>query len=184
MKIERVWAMPNKWTFTIPPIAKLIKEEMEDRFSIDPFAGSHSPAHCTNDLNPKMPTQHHFDALKFLELELEYNGVGLYSGGYFDPPYSVRQIKECYLNLGIITPAEQTRSDYLAKCKDRLALLISTNGKVVSCGWNSGGMGKGRGFEIDKILLVNHGGPHNDTIVTVETKVQATLESTRPEVSE
>jgi len=29
-------------------------------------------------------------------------------------------------------------------------------------------MGKNRGFEIVEILLVAHGGHHNDTIVTVE----------------
>ena len=28
MKIERKWAMPNKWTFTIKPIAELLKEEV------------------------------------------------------------------------------------------------------------------------------------------------------------
>jgi len=28
MKTERVWAMPNKWTFTIKPIRELLEEEM------------------------------------------------------------------------------------------------------------------------------------------------------------
>ena len=28
MKIERIWVMPNKWTFTIKPIAQLLREEM------------------------------------------------------------------------------------------------------------------------------------------------------------
>jgi hypothetical protein len=32
-------------------------------------------------------------------------------------------------------------------------------------------MGKTNGFEIEEILLVPHGGWHNDTIVTVERKV-------------
>ena len=30
--------------------------------------------------------------------------------------------------------------------------------------------GKKNGFEIQKILLVNHGAQHNDTICTLETK--------------
>jgi hypothetical protein len=30
MRIERIWAMPNKWTFTIKPIRELIKEEMTE----------------------------------------------------------------------------------------------------------------------------------------------------------
>ena len=180
MNFTREWAMPNKWTFTIPPIAKLIKEEVGGRFSIDPFAGKHSPATTRNDLNPDMPTQYHMDALEFLEMQLDLWGVGYFQVGIFDAPYSMRQVKECYQEIGRPTPPEQTKSDYLSKCKDRLALLIAAGGKVVSCGWNSGGMGKGRGFELDKILLVAHGGPHNDTIVTVETKVQDTL--TRPDI--
>ena len=36
--------------------------------------------------------------------------------------------------------------------------------------WNSGGIGKKLGFEAQEILMVHHGGWHNDTIVTVEIK--------------
>jgi len=42
MIIERVWAMPNKWTFTILPIKKLLKEEVYGD-SVDPFCGENSP---------------------------------------------------------------------------------------------------------------------------------------------
>lgn len=38
-------------------------------------------------------------------------------------------------------------------------------------GWNSGGIGKKYGFEIEKIILIAHGGWHNDTIITIEKKV-------------
>ena len=37
MKIERVWAMPNKRTFDIPPIRKLILEEIKGGVIVDPF---------------------------------------------------------------------------------------------------------------------------------------------------
>lgn len=50
-----------------------------------------------------------------------------------------------------------------------------TGGKVISFGWNSCGIGKTRGFEIERILIVCHGGHHNDTICTVEKKVQGSL---------
>lgn len=39
-------------------------------------------------------------------------------------------------------------------------------------GWNSGGIGNKYGFEITRILLVPHGGWHNDTICTVEIKIK------------
>ncbi len=37
-------------------------------------------------------------------------------------------------------------------------------------GWNSGGIGINNGFNLKEILLVPHGGNHNDTICTVEVK--------------
>lgn len=43
MRIERVWAMPNKWTFTIKPIKQLLLEEVVDGMWCDPFAGENSP---------------------------------------------------------------------------------------------------------------------------------------------
>ena len=43
---------------------------------------------------------------------------------------------------------------------------------MITCGWNSNGFGKNRGFEIIEILLVAHGQHRNDTIVTVERKVK------------
>ena len=42
--------------------------------------------------------------------------------------------------------------------------------KFTALGEEQGGIGKQYGFEIIEILLVAHGGWHNDTIVTVERK--------------
>lgn len=28
MQIDRIWAMPNKWTFSIKPIAELLEQEV------------------------------------------------------------------------------------------------------------------------------------------------------------
>ena len=177
MRIERVWAMPNKWTFQIPPIADLINEEMgEEQVNghwIDPFAGMSTFAHIRNDLNPNTPAQFHTDALEFLQ----HQGLGrVFDGAFYDRPFSYRQASECYKKFGREhLTAQVTNNGYYAKCKDILALIVKPEGKVISCGWNSEGMGKGRGFELDRILLVAHGGGHNDTIVTVETKIQHTL---------
>lgn len=57
MKIERKWAMPGRWTFTIKPIAILLQEEralglMKQGVWYDPFAGMNSPADFTNDADP------------------------------------------------------------------------------------------------------------------------------------
>lgn len=49
---------------------------------------------------------------------------------------------------------------------------MKVGGKVISFGWNSGGIGMKYGFEIERILLVAHGGWHNDTICTIERKIR------------
>jgi len=68
MRIDRIWAMPNKWTFTIQPIADLLREEVTGGLWVDPFAGENSPANVRNDLNPKRNTEYHMDALEFLKM--------------------------------------------------------------------------------------------------------------------
>ena len=182
MRIERVWAMPNRWTFTIPPIAQLIKEEMADtRPWLDPFAGMHSPAHVRNDLNPECNVEYHMDAIDFLQ---SMDGQK-FVGAFFDPPYSFTKAVQCYEHYGKgLMPNNLTNQNYWAQVKSHIRDLIVGGGKVISCGWNSNGIGMNRGFQLDRVLLVAHGSGRNDTIVTVETKVQATLEeATRPEPS-
>ena len=173
MKIERVWSMPNQWTFKIPAIAKLLREEMhkeelgEDKFVwLDPFAGEYSPATLRNDIEETHEAEYHMDALEFLKSRWQDCHV---EGVLFDPPYSVEQCLRCY------TPkfkGTAGRAEYWAKCKDEIAGLVRVGGKVISFGWDSCGCGKKRGFEITRILLVCHGACHNDTIVTVEKKIQ------------
>jgi len=163
-KMERFWAMPSRWTFTIKPIKRLLEEEkVKGLFKvgnwIDPFAGKNSPADLTNDKDPTMPTDFHLDALDFLKQQ-----KGQFDGCLYDPPYSFTQAKK-YGWKGF------SRQDYWANVKNEIARIIKPGGKVISFGWNSNEMGKVRGFKIKRILLVAHGGSKNDTIVTVEEKV-------------
>ena len=89
----------------------------------------------------------------------------------YDPPYSPRQVSECYKKLGKTVDMKTTQSSYWAYHKKEISRIVKKNGIVISCGWNSGGIGKKYGFEIIEILLVPHGGAHNDTIVVVEKKI-------------
>lgn len=164
MNITREWAMPNKNTFDIIPIKKLLSAEVTNGIWIDPFANRNRIATITNDLNPYFDTNFHMDALDFLKMFDDQSVDGI----LYDPPYSPRQVSECYKSFGVEITKETTQSSWWSKHKKEISRICKVGGKVISFGWSSGGIGKTNGFIIDKILLVPHGGRHNDTIVTVE----------------
>ena len=160
--------MPNKDTFLIKPISELLKEELTGGIWIDPFCGENSPALHRNDLNPQIKAEYHIEALAFLRL-FEDESV---DGVLYDPPYSPRQITECYKSIGQDTQKGlRTRASFWSEIKDEISRVTKPGAKVISCGWNSMGMGINRGFCMTRILLVPHGGNHNDTIVAVEDKI-------------
>ena len=39
MQIDRIWAMPNKWTFSIKPIAELLKQEVGGAYGLTRLLG-------------------------------------------------------------------------------------------------------------------------------------------------
>lgn len=166
-EITRVWAMPNKHTFLIKPIAELLKEEMVGIFWADPFCGENSPAMFKNDLNPSIKqAQFHLDAPEFMKLFPD-NSV---DGVVLDPPYSPRQVKECYDSIGLKPSMWDTNRKHLSDSKKEAARIIRQGGKAICFGWNTVGIGKKYGFYLTRILLVCHGHAHNDTIITVEVK--------------
>lgn len=159
--------MPNSNTFKIKPIKELI-DKYTYGLVIDPFANKNKLANITNDLDDQYDTDYHMDALDFLK-KFDDNSVDCV---LYDPPYSVRQVSEVYRKLGHSVNMETTQASYWSKQKKEIGRIVNRNGIVISCGWNSGGIGKKYGFEILEILLVPHGGAHNDTIVTVERKIK------------
>jgi hypothetical protein len=174
-KISRAWAMPNRETFKIKPIKNLIEKYLDSedpRFGIiiDPFVrNSIFKRFCdlTNDINPDIKASHNLEAKDFMNL-VRKNSVSLM---LFDPPYSPRQLKECYQDMGRSVMQADTQSSFYSHVKNSAKDAIKPGGIVISFGWNSGGMGKTRGFEIIEILMVCHGGNINDTICTVERKI-------------
>lgn len=170
VKIHKTWAMPNKRTFSIGPIRKLIDRYVKEsgaKVIVDPFANDDRTGTIRNDLDPQFDTDYHLDAYDFLKvLETKSADMVLY-----DPPYSARQVSESYKKLGRSVNMETTQDSYWRKLKEQIARIVKPNGIVISLGWNSNGIGKKYGFEQEEILLVAHGSNHNDTIVVVEKKV-------------
>ena len=164
--MERIWAMPNKNTFEIKPIHDLIVDEMTDGLWLDPFSNRNKLASLTNDLSTEFDTDYHLDALDFLKMFED----GSVDGVLYDPPYSPRQVSECYNHVGYNVTRDTTKASFWGNHKREISRIVKLGGKVITFGWNSGGIGYKYGFEIKRVLLVPHGGWHNDTICTVEVK--------------
>lgn len=168
VKFSRQWAMPNSNTFDIPPIKEFIYRNMGDRLnSVDPFANKNRIANVTNDIDPSYNCDYNLDALDFLK-SLPSASIDLL---LFDPPYSPRQLAECYKKLGRSVNMETTQISFWSNLKKEASRVVQKGGIVLSFGWNSGGIGKKYGFELIEVMLVNHGSSHNDTICTAEVRI-------------
>lgn len=166
--------MPHSDTFSIPPIGDFVRKYLANSsVSIDPFSRNKEWATYTNDLNPDTSAQYHLDALEFLEgLAEQQVKADLV---IFDPPYSPRQLTECYKQIGRKATMRDTQAKSWSDWKNAIGRVVTDNANVLSFGWNTVGMGKTRGFEIVEILIVCHGGQHNDTICMAEQRTQAKL---------
>jgi len=154
--------MPNKWTFAIKPIRELLERYDVGEGWIDPFAGQLSPAEITNDHRPDSNAKYHLDAVDFAKT-LD----GHYKGCLFDPPYSIHEVKRHYDSLGRKYDFANDPTCAFKQVRDILAPKVD---RVIYFGWNTNAFGKKRGFEIEEVLVVAHGGNRNDTLVTVERK--------------
>ena len=97
--------MPNSNTYDVKCINNLIHKYIKPAHkSLDPFANKSKIATITNDLNPEYKTDYNLDAVDFLKL-FENNSA---DAVLYDPPYSLRQVSECYKNVGIEVATETT----------------------------------------------------------------------------
>ena len=166
-QMSREWSMPNHNTFQMIPVRNLLRKYLKGVI-VDPFARNSKAATITNDLNPNTTAMYHMDAVDFLET-LQENSADCV---LYDPPYSSRQVSECYQGVGKQVTAIDTSARWRKQHLDEIKRILKPDGILISFGWNSAGAGKGRGFKMVEILLVAHGGSKNDTICTVEVKTE------------
>ena len=168
MKATRVWAMPTADTTECQPIAQVVGQYAKGTV-VDPFARNSTWAkEYSNDLNPETAAKYHMDACEFLEM-LVRDGVQA-DCVVFDPPFSPRQIKECYESVGKKMGQMDAFRTHWKPERDAINKLLKFGGVVLSFGWNTIGMGHGRGYTPEELLVVCHGPGHNDTLVFVERK--------------
>lgn len=167
MCFRRATGKPSQWTFDIAPIRELVLARTNGGNGwADPFCGRSTIAEYRNDLDPLSPADHHMDAEEWSRKVPPKRLRGV----LFDPPYSPRQVSECYKGLGLHARKIDTSSNFYCRVQNQLALKMPVGATAISCGWDSTGFGYSRGFEIVDGLLVNYGGKHHDTIVTVEKR--------------
>lgn len=165
MKIQKKWAMPSGDTFGIKPIRELFDKYNKGGVIIDPFAKDCKLGTIRNDLNPNCDTQYHLDALKFLQGQ-KSNSADMV---LYDPPYSVTQASLLYKDFGKEKlEVNVSNAKYWSLCKKEIVRILKNEGICISCGWNTQGIGKCNGAVCKEILIVAHGGSHNDTLVTVD----------------
>jgi hypothetical protein len=108
-----------------------------------------------NDLDPARNAEYHLDALNFVQLWVgeKFDTVLL------DPPYSYRKSMEFYNGM---------KASPFRMLKDAIPRILMAGGQVVTFGYHSNVMGRGRGFNVERIALFSHGGAIHDTIASVE----------------
>lgn len=168
---SRVWAMPTPDTFDIPEIRGFVQKYLiKSQISVDCFSRNKRWTTYTNDLNPNTAAEHHMDAEDFLMM-LASKGIRC-DLAILDPPYSPRQISECYHEAGMNVGMKETQNAaFYSRVKNATLALLNPEAIVLSFGWNTNGMGKKHGFEIVEILIVAHGSAHNDTLCMAEKRI-------------
>ncbi len=164
VQMRRTWAMPSPDTFDCAPLGEFVKRRLlTARVSVDPFARNRRWATYTNDLNPDTAAACHEDAVVFLG-RLASDGVrpDLF---IVDPPYSPRQISEVYGSIGLSVGMKETQTAALyANVRRCINELAKPGATALWFGWNS--VGQGAPWILEEVLVVCHGGAHNDTIAT------------------
>lgn len=170
-QFSRAFGMPSGDTFSIKPIRAFIDRHINrGGLVVDPFARNSKLGDLRNDLNPQTTAEFHMGAAEFLRTLAGRTDI---SCVLFDPPYSPRQISECYTAAGLTATMKDTQNArFYKECRDAMALFLREGAVVLSFGWNSSGMGaRWRRLET---ALIHHGGAHNDTICCADVLSAAT----------
>jgi tRNA1(Val) A37 N6-methylase TrmN6 len=141
-------------------------KKTENIISVNPFSGDNKLASINNDINSVYNVDYHLDALDFLK-ELKDKSVDII---IYDPPYSATQMMKYFDDLNIKRKLHHTRTQYWTFLKKEITRIIKTNGHVISIGFNSGGIGKTNGFEIEELIIINNK-TNNDIYCVIENKI-------------
>ncbi len=169
-----------------PHVRRILDKEIEkmmwrtqgNGLAIDGFARESfvNDLECfvTNDLNPEFRCDYNLEWKDFAnEIKDRYHEVDLV---FFDPPYSLRMLKDHYDGIGKDLELWQTHHMW-KDGKDAIASVMPVGSRVVSFGWTTSGFGTKRGFDKVAIYVFEQAAREDRyaLLVTIEEKVQHTL---------
>jgi len=158
MIIEYMKVPLHKYTFKPRPMREWVECVCEGK-TLNLFAGPTRLEinETTNDIDDTFKCDYNKDAIELIELlrdnDKKFNTIIL------DPPYSYRKSMEMY---------KGNVNSKFNLLKDLILTILDKNGIVITFGYHSISMGSSREFDVEKILLMYHGGAIHDTIATVE----------------
>jgi hypothetical protein len=163
MEMTHLRAPLNKYTFKSRKIKEWVEKHCNGE-TLNLFAGqeflqeSRTLSEFRNDIREDMPADTHMDALDFVRgwSSKPFGTIVL------DPPYSYRKSMEMY---------EGAVSSRFNQVKNNLPRILIPKGRVITLGYHSVSMGKSRGFELEAVCVISHGGAIHDTIISVERKL-------------
>lgn len=156
LKFDFIKAPLNRYTFSIKPIREWVEKEVEG-LVLNLYAGK-VKLKCNEirvDLDPETKPDYCMDVLQFVK---QYKGEK-FNTILLDPPYSDRKSMEMY--------GDRMASPF-QRLKEEMPGIIAPNGKIITFGHHSVVLGKSRGFTLEKVAILSHGGAIHDTIVSVE----------------
>jgi len=163
MRFQHMKSQAAKYTFKDKKVRLWVERHVEGRV-LNLFAGK-TLLNCNeyrNDIREEMPADCHKDALEFVKTWTgdKFNTIIL------DPPFSARKSREKYRGA-MASP--------LRILKDSLINILALRGIVITFGYHSISMGKYRGFQVERILIISHGGSQHDTIATIERRIPSLI---------
>jgi|TARA_Y100000310_G_scaffold98941_1_gene96734 hypothetical protein len=155
MKIEYLKTPLNKYTFSIKPIREWVEKNSKGKV-LNLFAGKTklNLDEFRVDEDNTMIADWYGEAYLFVKTcPKKFDTIIL------DPPYAYRKSMEMY---------NGHKASKFNMIKDLIYKILNKNGIVITFGYHSVSMGKSRGFEQVKVLLMSHGGAIHDTIAVIE----------------
>lgn len=171
VELTRWFGMPHIYTFKVKGVKEYIIHNLKGEKILIPFGGMEKidvPHKKIDTCDIKYPNVNEAAAADFYCDATDYDKSPEIKGKKYDtivldPPFSFFQAVRYYkLNEKTfkMTDIVKAKNEALRHCEDKC--------RIISLGFNTTGMGKERGFKLKKVAVVNHGGNHNDTLITVE----------------